>query len=262
MLNKISVITVCYNAVATIEGTIQSVINQSYDNIEYIVIDGASTDGTVDVIKRYIDHIDYYVSEPDGGIYDAMNKGVKVATGDWINILNSGDFYADKDSLANSLVFDVKGVDVVYGDSIERNKGQFIKRCALENVDILGRRPIYRHGSSLVRADVHKTHLYDLSRKDLGYALDWEMIHRLYVEGYVFKKVPVIIECFELEGESNHPFLNNWYNYKITSEGTFNLVKFLRFILGCIICVFSRTSFYKAISPLKEKIKNKYNLSI
>ena len=80
----ISVVTVSYNAVSTIEQTILSVINQTYPNVEYIIIDGGSTDGTVDIIKKYADKIAYWVSEPDKGIYDAMNKGGLKTTGDFI----------------------------------------------------------------------------------------------------------------------------------------------------------------------------------
>ena len=93
----ISVVTVSYNAVSTIEQTILSVINQTYPNVEYIIIDGGSTDGTVDIIKKYADKIAYWVSEPDKGIYDAMNKGVVVATGEWINFMNAGDIFTDSD---------------------------------------------------------------------------------------------------------------------------------------------------------------------
>ena len=89
----ISVITVSYNAVTTIEQTMLSVLNQTYDNVEYIIIDGGSTDGTVDIIKKYADRLAYWVSEPDGGIYDAMNKGIAHATGDLIGIINSDDWY-------------------------------------------------------------------------------------------------------------------------------------------------------------------------
>ncbi len=93
---KISVITVSYNSVDTIERTIKSVINQDDDDLEYIIIDGGSTDGTVDIIKNYQNRIAYWVSEPDGGIYDAMNKGIQVSTGEWICFINADDWYEKK----------------------------------------------------------------------------------------------------------------------------------------------------------------------
>ncbi len=89
----ISIITVVYNGKAFLEQTIQSVVNQSYKNIEYIIIDGGSTDGTVDIIKKYEDNIDYWISEKDDGIYDAMNKGLKVSTGKGVLFLNAGDYF-------------------------------------------------------------------------------------------------------------------------------------------------------------------------
>lgn len=91
----ISVITVVRNDVAHIEQTMLSVLNQTYDNIEYIVIDGGSTDGTVDIIKKYSDRLAYWVSEPDGGIYPAMNKGLEHTKGEWVNFMNSGDCFVD-----------------------------------------------------------------------------------------------------------------------------------------------------------------------
>ena len=94
---KITIITVCYNSAATLEKTILSVANQSYSNIEYIIVDGNSNDGTVDCIKKHEDKITNWISEPDKGLYDAMNKGIAMATGDIIGILNSDDtFYSDK----------------------------------------------------------------------------------------------------------------------------------------------------------------------
>jgi len=92
----VSVITVSYNAVNTIEKTIQSVLEQSYENIEFIIIDGGSTDGTVDIIKKYKSDISYWVSEKDNGIYEAMNKGISLAKGEFIGILNADDFYLKK----------------------------------------------------------------------------------------------------------------------------------------------------------------------
>jgi len=105
----VTVITVVYNDVSHIEQTMLSVLNQSYPYIEYIIIDGGSTDGTVDVIKKYADRLAYWVSEPDEGIYDAMNKGLEHATGDWVNFMNSGDAFASIDTIAR--VFAIEGVD-------------------------------------------------------------------------------------------------------------------------------------------------------
>ena len=87
----ITVITVSYNCAASLEETIVSVISQTYNHTEYIVIDGASTDGSLDVLRKYDRHIDFWISEKDGGIYDAMNKALDVATGDYVNFLNAGD---------------------------------------------------------------------------------------------------------------------------------------------------------------------------
>lgn len=98
---KISVVTVSYNAAATIERTMLSVLNQTCPDMEYIVIDGGSSDGTVDVIKKYADRLAYWVSESDEGIYDAMNKGIDRAVGDYILFLNAGDTFYENNTLAN-----------------------------------------------------------------------------------------------------------------------------------------------------------------
>ena len=93
----ISVITVCYNVASSIEKTMLSVLNQTYKNLEYIIIDGNSTDGTVDIIKRYAERLTFWISEPDNGIYDAMNKGIVKATGEFLIFMNAGDqFLNDK----------------------------------------------------------------------------------------------------------------------------------------------------------------------
>ena len=94
-LPKISVITVVLNNKSTIEETIKSVLNQKYPNLEYIIIDGGSTDGTLDIINKYNEQIDYLKSEKDLGIYDAFNKGLKIASGDLIGFINSDDIYTE-----------------------------------------------------------------------------------------------------------------------------------------------------------------------
>jgi glycosyltransferase involved in cell wall biosynthesis len=114
---KISIITVSYNAAATIEDTIQSVLNQSYKNIEYVIIDGGSSDGTQAIIEKYSDRISYYVSEPDGGIYFGMNKGVIACTGDFIGILNADDVYASKTVISDVVeLLQTAKTNTLYGD--------------------------------------------------------------------------------------------------------------------------------------------------
>lgn len=117
---RISVITVCYNAAKTLENTILSVINQTYKNIEYIVVDGASTDGTIDLINKYCEKIACFFSEPDNGIYDAMNKGIKLASGDYVYFLNAGDVLFDADVL-RTIAYYLDGKSVYYGDAYTRD---------------------------------------------------------------------------------------------------------------------------------------------
>ena len=95
---KFSIITVTYNAEAVLEDTIQSVISQTYHHVEYILVDGASKDGTLSIIDRYRDRITRIVSEPDKGLYDAMNKGIRLATGDYLCFLNAGDSFHEDDT--------------------------------------------------------------------------------------------------------------------------------------------------------------------
>ena len=114
---KISVITVCYNEAATIEKTLESIFNQTYQNIEFIVIDGGSTDGTLDIIEKYKDKIAYFVSEPDEGIYNAMNKGIKASSGEVLYFLNANDTLYSDDVLETVVsVFEKGNYDFVYGN--------------------------------------------------------------------------------------------------------------------------------------------------
>ena len=104
---KISIITVCLNSEGTIRDTIDSVISQDYSPIEYIIIDGDSTDATLDVIREFGNDVSLIISEPDGGIYDAMNRGIKLASGDIIGFLNSDDFYSSSSSLTLISLYDL-----------------------------------------------------------------------------------------------------------------------------------------------------------
>lgn len=128
---KVSIITITYNSASTIEQTIQSVLNQSFTNIEYIIVDGVSTDGTLDILNRYKSQIHKIVSEKDKGIYDALNKGIDLATGDVIGILHSDDFYISSnviENVANS--FDQNQCDALYANLyyVDKDATNKIKR--------------------------------------------------------------------------------------------------------------------------------------
>ena len=117
---KVSIITVCFNCEGLIERTIKSVLDQTYTNIQYIVIDGRSTDNTLNIIKKYGNKIDVVLSEKDAGIYDAMNKGIKLATGDLVYFLNSGDIFFNNLVIEN-VIYNLDqndGCDILYGDWI------------------------------------------------------------------------------------------------------------------------------------------------
>jgi glycosyltransferase len=120
---KISIITSVYNNASTIEDAIRSVLSQDYSDIEYIVVDGASSDGTVEIIKKYEGQISKFVSEKDKGIYDGLNKGIALATGDVIGFLHSDDIYADAYIISEVVeAFEKNGTDSIYGDLVYVDK--------------------------------------------------------------------------------------------------------------------------------------------
>lgn len=232
MSHKISVITVVYNDVANIRQTMESYFSQTWEEKEYIVIDGGSTDGTVEIIKEYADRIAYWCSEKDHGIYDAMNKGITHATGDWINVLNSGDLFADSDSLKHAVLNtpDLEQAAVIYGNSIRRSKeNDDVFQEAPKNFKLMEYGPIYRHGSSLIRADIQKTYLYELSKQTVyGFALDWLLIYQLYKKGYKFQKTEATIEIYQQEGVSNDFEQSLKYNRMIITGRTLNFKDLFR----------------------------------
>ncbi len=138
---KFSIITVCYNAEAQLERTLRSVLAQTYPHVEYILVDGASEDGTPALIHRYKDRISRVVSEPDKGLYDAMNKGIRLATGDYLCFLNAGDrFHAD--STLEQMVRTLDGAnglpDVLYGETaLVDDAGRFVRMRRLAAPEVL-----------------------------------------------------------------------------------------------------------------------------
>lgn len=147
----VSVVTIVYNGSKYLEKTIESVISQIYANVEYIIIDGGSLDGTLDIIRKYENKIDYWISEPDKGISDAFNKGVRVANGEWLNFLNAGDCYVSKETIKNiSVYFGQK--QIITGFS--RSGNGKCPRKQKNNTDALHVRSRISHQASFIKKDV------------------------------------------------------------------------------------------------------------
>lgn len=200
---KITIITVCYNVKNSINDTILSIINQSYDNLEYIIIDGNSSDGTIDIIKKFINNgsecgkynhcVSQFISEPDKGIYDAMNKGIKMATGDYINFMNAGDAFIDDRVIENFVneLDDRESYDVVYGDVIKFNnktKREWLDKSYEPSV--LTKHGAFCHQSCFVKTDFHKIHPFDLSYRFMA---DFNFFHKSYMNGSKFHKIDLIV---------------------------------------------------------------------
>ena len=198
---KISIITVCFNSEAHIEEAILSVIHQSYPNKEYIIIDGGSTDGTLAIIEKYKDKIDYFVSEPDKGISDAFNKGIKAATGDVIGIINSDD------------KLEVNALNIVaenYSDDIEVYRGL----CKIWNdkTDFIYEEtptlywpaiPIKMRGAHPATFVSHKAYeKYGMFDLDLKYAMDTDLLRRFSKYGANVKLIEAPLAYFRLGGVS------------------------------------------------------------
>lgn len=188
----VSVITVVFNGEATIEQTIKSVLAQSYSNIEYIVIDGGSTDGTLDIIRKYENNISYWISEPDKGIYDAMNKGVSLSTGKIVALLNADDYYSSNNSISLVMNSVLSYANIIYyGDAIIQYDDLGIESFKKGLLD-LTKGMTLTHQSMFVCKDVYeKNGLYSTNYK---YAADFEFALRMYLLGipYVYLPHPLV----------------------------------------------------------------------
>ncbi|KIL49929.1 glycosyltransferase [Jeotgalibacillus soli] len=204
---KISIITACFNSEETIEQTIQSVINQTYDNVEYILIDGASSDGTMEIVNKYRDRIAVLVSEKDGGVYDAFNKGIEYASGEYILFLNSDDYFF-AESVIEQLADFLKDKNYpagVYGDIYIKNElSGFISRYGeLFNLEKIKNGSMPPHPGTLLSKKV----ILEFGGFDLTYriAADFDLLTKIYLkyENMLFH-IPILVTVFRLGGLSSH----------------------------------------------------------
>lgn len=195
---KITIITVCYNASSTIGETIKSVINQSYKNLEYIIIDGESTDGTKEIIENYKKIFPIiYISEKDNGIYDAMNKGLDLATGDYLNFMNADDYFFNNTVVEEVVPFLNKQYDIVYGNMEVRYKNfKFIKNEPEPKYLWMG--PI-NHQSSFIKTSTMKKYKYNISNKIVA---DFEFFLTVYYNSGKLLKINKTIASFSNDGIS------------------------------------------------------------
>ena len=214
---KISVITVCFNEFKSIEGTLFSVFNQTFrTSIEYIVVDGQSSDGTKEILYDHKENIDLLICEEDAGLYDAMNKGVQLATGDYILFLNSGDVFSASDAVEKAINKIESDSTVVYFDSYVRKKdgSLFPEKCA--PLVKMNKRATFRHGACFIKTAVHQGELYDLGRSDLGFALDYHFLYKMYMSGEKFQYVEDFLIEYLSDGISSDIDLSLIYNSRIT----------------------------------------------
>ena len=192
----ISVITICYNSELSIERTIKSVLSQTYPNIEYIIIDGKSSDGTNTIIQKYQDNISKYISEEDSGIYNAMNKGLTMAIGEWVCFMNAGDVFVDNQTVERVFFTPIKNnVDVIYGYTFCNNK-----RMELDPFFMKKRKSFsmgFCHQSTFVRTALAKSIGFDEKYK---IAADYNMI---YKQGKTFYNSNTDISIFDNTGISS-----------------------------------------------------------
>ena len=206
---KISIITVCYNSASTIHDTFESVLNQTYSDIDYIIVDGNSNDGTISIIKEYEPKFNgkmRWISEPDNGLYDAMNKGIKIANGDIIGILNSDDYYASNNVLALVInTISKRNIDSCYGNLlyIKKNRPYRFWKAGEKKSFKLGWMP--PHPSFFVRRNIYEK--YGLFRLDCGVNADYELMLR-FLEVYNISTIWLnhTIVCMNVGGKSNKNF--------------------------------------------------------
>lgn len=254
---KVSVITVVYNGVATIRNTIDSILAQSYADIEYIIVDGGSTDGTVELVKQYGTRVAKFISEPDKGLYDAMNKGIRLATGDVIGLLNADDFYRHRDVIAHVVAtFEHSGSDAVYGDMlyVDRNDVYKVKRYWQSGeyspgAFLWGWMP--GHLSFFARKRIYDR--YGLFRLDLKSAADYELmlrfIHKHKISITYMNETTIVMR----EGGVSNGSLKNWLRGNLEDRRAWQLNDMKPNLLTLYL-----KPIRKVVQLIKREAKGKY----
>lgn len=194
-MNKIniSVVTVCYNAADVIEKTILSVLEQTYTNIEYIIVDGKSTDATMEIVRKYKNSINKIVSEPDGGIYYAMNKGIDLSTGDYCIFMNAGDTFYSKYSIEKSVAKFENKADVIYGNT-EYIYDTGVVILPPKSLEYVLKGAFCCHQSTFFKRDILVVDRYDTSYRIIA---DWALYKTLFEKHKIFLHINEIVASYD-----------------------------------------------------------------
>lgn len=205
---KVTIITVCLNAEKVIEETIESVLKLDFKDYEYLIIDGKSTDGTMEIAGKFSmafqeKGVSYkIISESDSGIYDAMNKGIQYAAGDWIIYMNAGDTFYDEEVLKNISGEFCREADVIYGNVILKDRGHY-KKAELKPIDEINKRMPIVHQGVFAQRKVIQTYMFNT---EYPIAADYDLLVRLYLAGKKFIFVDKNVAIYGLDGVSEkHP---------------------------------------------------------
>ena len=232
----VSVVTVTLNCRDDIEDTIKSVIKQSYKKIEYLIIDGKSNDGTLNIINKYIKHIDYFVSEKDNGIYDAFNKSIKNSKGDWIIFMNSGDKFVEDDVIEK--VFSKKNdCDFIYGNTIVK---YFLtgkkKQISSKPISTMWQGMPFCHQSCFIKKKINLIENYNNSNVYTG---DYEFILSSFFKKFHFKYLNITVSEVVTNGltESNRIRTNvsNFFTYMKFEKNFLKILWHLKNILVVLL---------------------------
>ena len=214
---SVTIITVVYNDETRIISTLQSINIQQFKDIEYIIIDGQSTDNTLQIIKDSDVKVDKLISEPDKGIYDAMNKGVQYATGEWILFLNAGDTFHSENTLKQTFAFEnVNDYDVIYGRHMW-DYDTFKKESVERPLKLMYKTMPFCHQATLTKREWLLKYPFDLRYKLIA---DYDFFRKIYYNGAKFLYRPVIIANYLCTGGASGDNLVRVYkeNFQITSD--------------------------------------------
>lgn len=214
-LPSVTVVTVVYNDAQNIEKTLLSVINQKYPNLEYIVIDGGSTDGTVDIIKKHENNITYWISEKDKGIYDAMNKGIDLASGEWINFMNSNDLFYHSTTIYDVFKDCPKDVDFIYGYFIRRKEGIDEYIGLRLPFDEIWKDMPFSHQALFSKTALMKQNKFCLTNKIIS---DYKSVFLHYINGRTFYNCEKTIAIMTPAGYSDKAFLRTFERWRLVRK--------------------------------------------